>query len=74
MEIISKNIKHAGQNRHTKKNSKKYSDDSIKSTILMPFWQYILALYCGFGLRKGILNRVIRVVAWWHCHYHTERA
>ena len=39
----------------------KYSDNSIKSTILMPFWQYVLALYCRFGLRIGILNRVIRV-------------
>ena len=26
-----------------------YSDNSIKSNILMPFGQYILALYCGIG-------------------------
>ena len=28
----------------------------------MPFRQYILALYCRFSLRIGILNRVIRVM------------
>ena len=31
-----------------------YSDNSIKSTVFMPFWQYVLAMYCQFGLRIGI--------------------
>ena len=40
-----------------------YSDNSIKSTVLIPFRQYILAMYCQFGLSIGTLNRVIRVLA-----------
>ena len=39
-----------------------YSDNSIKNTVFMPFRQYQLCT-ARFGLRIGILNRVIRVIS-----------
>ena len=46
-----------------------YSDNSIKSTVLMPFRQYVLALCCRFGLRIVILNRAIRVGLKYFVHF-----